>query len=80
MPHKIYQCCDANTCTCGNWEKVFSSNYDRAEENKTYLEKQQLLKQFSLEELKVEINNRKYEVKAKKIKKLKEELKKLEES
>ena len=71
MPHKIYMCCDSNTCTCGEWEKTFGGKPERKKSN---------LEEFSDEDLQNELEKRKEALKIKiwrseRIRELEEELK-----
>ncbi len=68
MPHKIYQCCDSNNCTCGSWDKQYGTSQ--------YIEPD--LARYSLNELKNEVKNREDKEKANKIKALKKEIERLE--
>lgn len=72
MPHKLYQCCDRNSCDCGKWEKTFSSNYNTEKKEKKDFSN------FSTKELENEVKKRKNKEIHEKIDSLRKELEDLE--
>ena len=56
MPHKIYMCCDRNSCNCGQYEKTFGHS---SKIEKTYDAQETKLKDLTDDQLEYELKLRK---------------------
>jgi hypothetical protein len=58
MPHKLYDCCDSNTCTCGRGDR-HGITRDLSEERRKRELRLEILASFSIEELENELKTKK---------------------